>query len=262
MGGYYGGNPIGVPYLNGEKHNMIRANNCFFPPFYKISDYWTRWEGQPNNSVSLLILKWDTSEIYNWHYECADDGHSPRSLTYRFADGLHDGHTVVPVTNYVRNPVPIKTGEHMVAGPGDIKLEHYEDSVKLTNETPDSYGYIMTEVTLPAGDYELRVNVVSVNTTYGEPQGPTISVAAGDATIASADYQGNGIIHKCSFSLSRRRKVEVRLHANAINGQPSSAARFDHIMCMSTAAWAELDALGLTWFDADTVSDPIYEEES
>ena len=259
MGGYYGGNPIGVPYLNGEKHNMIRANSCFFPPFYKkISDYWTRWEGKPNNSVTLFIPKWETSVIYNWLYECADDGHSPRSLTYMFEDEPNDGLTVVPITNYVRNPVPIKTGEHMVAGPGDIKLEHYEDSVKLTNETPDSYGYIMTEVTLPAGEYELRVNVVSVNTTYGEPQGPIISVAAGDATIASADYQGDGIIHKCSFSLPRSRKVELRLHANAINGQPSAAACYDHIMCMSKAAWAELDALGLTWFDANTVSYPIY----
>lgn len=120
----------------------------------------------------------------------------------------------------------------------------------------------MTEVTLPAGDYELRVNVVSVDTTYGDPQGPIISVAAGDATIASADYQGDGIIHKCSFSLPRRRKVELRLHANVIPGHPDASTRFDHIMCMSTAAWAELDALGLTWFDANTVSDPIYQEES
>lgn len=262
MGGYYNGQPIGVPYLNGSKHNMIRSNSCFFPPFYKISDYWTRWEGQPNNSVSLLMLKWDTNEIYNWHYECARDGWAPRSLTYRFADDLHDGRTVVPITNYVRNPVPIKGGEHLIEGGDGIQLEHYEDSVKLTNTNTGHEGWIMAEVTLPAGDYELRVNVVSADTTYGDPQGPIISVAAGDVTIASADYQGNGIIHTCAFSLTRRRKVQLRLHANAINGHLAAATRFDHIMCMSTAAWAELDALGLTWFDANTVSDPIYQEAS
>lgn len=266
MGGYYGGKSIGVPYLNGEKHNMIRANACFFPPFYKLADYWTRWEGQPNNSVSLLMLKWDTSEIYNWHYECADDGHSPRSLTYRFADELHDGRTVVPIENYVRNPVPISSGEHLIESGAGIQIEHYETNVKLTNNNAASdtlnEGWIMTEVTLPAGDYELRINVVSANTAYGDPQGPIISVAAADTTIASADYQGNGIIHKCSFSLPRRRKVELRLHANVIPGAAFAASRFDHIMCMSTAAWAELDALGLNWFDANTVSDPIYQEAS
>ena len=68
MGGYYNGQPVGVPYLNGAKHNMIRSKGCFFSPFYKVGDYWTRWEGEPNNSVSLLMLKWDTSEIYNWKY--------------------------------------------------------------------------------------------------------------------------------------------------------------------------------------------------
>ena len=65
-----------------------------------------------------------------------------------------------------------------------------------------------------------------------------------------------------SVCTPRRRKVALRLHANAINGQPAASTRFDHIMCMSTDAWAELDALGLTWFDSDTVSDPIYQEAS
>lgn len=266
MGGYYNGQAVGVPYLNGAKHNMIRSKGCFFPPFYKVGDYWTRWEGEPNNSVSLLMLKWDTSEIYNWSYSCDRDGWEPRSLTYRFADDLHDGRTVVPITNYVRNPVPISSGEHFVESGAGIQLEHYETSVKLTNNNAASdtfnEGWIMTEVSLPAGDYELRVNVVSVNSTYGPSQGPIISVAAGDATIASADYQGNGIIHTCRFSLPRRRKVQLRLHANVISGAAFAASRFDHIMCMSTAAWAELDALGLTWFDANTVSDPIYQEAS
>ena len=266
MGGYYGGKSIGVPYLNGEKHNMIRANACFFPPFYKLADYWTRWEGQPNNSVSLLMLKWDTSEIYNWHYECADDGHSPRSLTYRFADELHDGRTVVPIENYVRNPVPISSGEHLIESGAGIQIEHYETSVKLTNNNAASdtlnEGWIMTEVTLPAGDYELRARVVSVNSMYGSPQGPIISAAVGDDTIGTAPYEGDNTIHACAFSLPRRRKVELRLHANVIPGHPDASTRFDHIMCMSTAAWAELDALGLTWFDANTVSDPIYQEAS
>ena len=261
MGGYYNGQAVVVPYLNGAKHNMIRARDCFFPPFYTINDYWTRWEGEPNNSVSLLMLKWDTAEIYNWHYECARDGWEPRQLLYRFADELHDGRTVVPIENYVRNPVPIPDGEHFVTSGDDIQLDHYEDTVRITNNTSGSEAWIMTEVTLPAGEWELRARVVSANTTHGTPQGPIISVAVGDDTIASAPYEGN-TIHRCPFTLSRRRKVQLRLHANTTDGRPSAVTLFNHIMCMNAAAWAELDALGLTWFDANTVSDPIYQEES
>lgn len=262
MGGYYNGQPVGVPYLNGTKHNMIRSKGCFFPPFYKVGDYWTRWEGEPNNSVSLLMLKWDTSEIYNWKYECARDGWEPRRLHYRFADQLHDGRTIVPIENYVHNPLPVPDGEPYTAGGTGIKFEHDATSVKVTNELSGSEGWITTEVTLPAGDYELRARVVSVNSTYGSPQGPIISAAVGDDTIGAAPYEGDNTIHACAFSLPRRRKVALRLHANAINGHPAASTRFDHIMCMSTAAWAELDALGLTWFDANTVSDPIYQEAS
>lgn len=262
MGGYYNGQPVGVPYLNGTKHNMIRSKGCFFPPFYKVGDYWTRWEGEPNNSVSLLMLKWDTTEIYNWHYECVRDGWEPRSLTYRFVDQLHDGRIIVPIENYVRNPVPVSDGEPYTAGGTGIKFEHDATSIKVTNELSGSEGWITTEVTLPAGDYELRARVVSVNSTYGSPQGPIISAAVGDDTIGAAPYKGDNTIHACAFSLTRRRKVALRLHANAINGHPAASTRFDHIMCMSAAAWAELDALGLTWFDANTVSDPIYQEAS
>lgn len=258
MGGYYNGQPVGVPYLNGTKHNMIRSKGCFFPPFYKVGDYWTRWEGEPNNSVSLLMLKWDTSEIYNWKYECARDGWEPRRLLYRFADQLHDGRTIVPIENYVHNPLPVPDGEPYTAGGTGIKFEYGATSVKVTNELSGSDGWITTEVTLPAGDYELRARVVSVNSMYGSPQGPIISAAVGDDTIGAAPYEGDNTIHACAFSLPRRRKVALRLHANAINGHPDASTRFDHIMCMSTAAWAELDALGLNWFDSDTVSDPIY----
>mgnify|MGYP000205335524 CR=1 FL=1 len=108
--------------------------------------------GEPNNSVSLLMLKWDTAEIYNWHYECARDGWEPRSLTYRFADELHDGRTIVPIENYVRNPVPISDGERLVPSSDDIQIDHYADTVKITNNTSGSDAWIMTEVTQPAGE--------------------------------------------------------------------------------------------------------------
>lgn len=262
MGGYYNGHPVGVPYLAGAKHNMIRSRGCFFPPLYKIRDYWTRWHGEPNNSASLLILKWDTSEIYNWEYECARDGWEPRSLAYRFADELHDGRTIVPIENYVRNPLPVPDGEPYTASGNGVKFEHDATSVKITNEQADSEGWIMTEVTLPAGDYALRARVVSVDATYGSPQGPIISAAVGDDTIAAVPYEADNTIHACAFSLPRRRKVVLRLHANTINGTPHAATRFDHIMCMSAAAWTELADLGLGWFDANTVSDPTYQEAS
>lgn len=258
MGGYYNGQAVGVPYLNGAKHNMIRVRNCFFPPFYTINDYWTRWEGEPNNSVSLLMLKWDTAEIYNWHYECARDGWEPRSLTYRFADELHDGRTIVPIENYVHNPAPIESGEQFTKESDAIQLEYSSGSIVVTNTDSGREGWAMTEVTLSPGDYELRVNVVSVNDTYGAPQGPIISVAAGETTLNTAPYAGNNLIHRCPFTLSRRRRVQLRLHANVIPSMPVAATSFNHIMCMSTEAWAELDALGLTWVDDATVSDPIY----
>ncbi|MCH4849897.1 hypothetical protein LF907_04640 [Bifidobacterium pseudolongum] len=261
MGGYYNGQAVGVPYLNGAKHNMIRGRDCFFPPFYKVGDYWTRWAGKPNNSVSLLMLKWDTAEIYNWHYECARDGWEPRSLTYRFADELHDGRTIVPIENYVHNPAPIDGGEPFIRGSEGIQFEYSTGSLLVTNTDSGHEGWVTTEVTLPPGDYELRVNVVSINSTYGTPQGPIISIAAGDTTLNTAPYAGNNLIHHCSFTLPRRRKIQLRLHANVPTGAPSAASRFNHIMCMNTEAWAQLDMLGLVWFDANTVSDPIYQEE-
>ena len=164
----------------------------------------------------------------------------------------------MPIENYVHNPAPIESGEQFTKESDAIQLEYSSGSIVVTNTDSGREGWAMTEVTLSPGDYELRVNVVSVNDTYGAPQGPIISVAAGDTTLNTAPYAGNNLIHHCSFTLPRRRKIQLRLHANVPTGAPSAASRFNHIMCMNTEAWTELDALGLTWFDDATVSDPIY----
>ncbi|RYQ36621.1 hypothetical protein [Bifidobacterium pseudolongum] len=257
------GKQIGIPLVNGRRHNMLHNRMCVFPPFYKLSDYWTRWLGEPDNSESVLMLKWDLSCIYNWRSGCqGEPGHGEDTLTYRFTDQLHDGRTVVPIVNMVRNSVPVADGDAWKTAGSGVTVTYDTDSmlVKNTEQGADAYAYL--EATLAAGEHVMAGTLMSFSEDAYQAAGQMVlSVRASDGEVLASHPYTSATRLAFRFTLPRKRRV--RLCVQALNGTPKNgnAIRYQHLLCCTAAAYDQLKGMGLQYFTHDQVSEPVYAKE-
>lgn len=89
MPAYLNGRHVAGMAINGTLHKAALAGHAIFPPFFGLPDYHTRSIGVPDRSASVMVLKWDTTNPWNWiTSSLGEPDRSPSIMRYLFISEL------------------------------------------------------------------------------------------------------------------------------------------------------------------------------